>query len=61
MTDVMTPEERSRIMVACARNIPDRTSISECPARVDGKRSGDWEVGLIIGRNGYPTIYPKRC
>lgn len=41
---------------ASARNIPDRTSISERPTEADGKRFGDWEMDLIIGRNGYRAI-----
>lgn len=41
---------------ASARNIPDRTSISERPPEADGKRFGDWEMDLIIGRNGYQAI-----
>lgn len=41
---------------ASARNIPHRTSISERPAEADGKRFGDWEMDLIIGKNGYQAI-----
>lgn len=41
---------------ASARNIPDRTSISERPPEADGKRFGDWEMDLIIGKNGYQAI-----
>ena len=41
---------------ASARNIPDRTSISERSAQVDGMRFGDWEMDLIIGKNGYKAI-----
>lgn len=32
------------------RNIPDRTSIHDRPAEADGKRFGDWEMDLIIGK-----------
>ena len=41
---------------ASASNIPHRTSISERPAEADGKRFGDWEMDLIIGKNGYQAI-----
>lgn len=41
---------------ASARNIPDRTPISERPAEADGKRFGDWEMDLVIGKNGYQAI-----
>ena len=39
-----------------ARNIPNRTSISERPAEANGKRFGDWEMDLIMGKNGYQAI-----
>lgn len=32
------------------RHIPDRTSIRDRPAEADGKRFGDWEMDLIIGK-----------
>ncbi len=41
---------------ASARNIPNRTSIKDRPAEADGKRFGDWEMDLIIGKNGYHAI-----
>lgn len=41
---------------ASARNIPNRTSIKDRPAEADGKRFGDWEMDLIIGKNGYKAI-----
>lgn len=41
---------------ASARNIPDRISIKERPTEVDGRRFGDWEMDLIIGKNGYQAI-----
>lgn len=41
---------------ASARNIPNRTSIKDRPAEADGKRFGDWEMDLIIGKNGYQAI-----
>lgn len=34
------------------RNILDRVSIHDRPAEADGRRFGDWEMGLIIGKNG---------
>ncbi len=41
---------------ASARNIPNRTSIKDRPAQANGKRFGDWEMDLIIGKNGYQAI-----
>ena len=41
---------------ASARNIPNRTSIKNRPAEADGTRFGDWEMDLIIGKNGYQAI-----
>ncbi len=41
---------------ASARNIPNRTSIKDRPAEADGKRFGDREMDLIIGKNGFQTI-----
>lgn len=41
---------------ASASNIPQRTSISSRPAEADGSRFGDWEMDLIIGKNGYQAI-----
>jgi len=41
---------------ASARNIPGRVSIKDRPAEADGKRFGDWEMDLIIGKNGYQAI-----
>ncbi len=41
---------------ASARNIPDRISIKDRPPEADGKRFGDWEMDLIIGKNGYQAI-----
>lgn len=32
------------------RNIQDRTSIHDRPAEADGRRFGDWEMDLIIGK-----------
>ena len=39
-----------------ATNIPDRISIHERPVEVDGKRFGDWEMDLIIGKEGKGAI-----
>ena len=36
--------------------IKNRTSIHERPAEADGSRFGDWEMDLIIGKNGYGAI-----
>ncbi len=33
-----------------ARNIPGRVSIHERPPEADGRRFGDWEMDLIVGR-----------
>ena len=33
-----------------ATNIPDRVSIHERPAEADGKRFGDWEMDLVLGK-----------
>ena len=41
---------------ASARNIPDRVSIKDRPAEANGKRFGDWEMDLIIGKNGFQAI-----
>lgn len=41
---------------ASAKNIPNRTSIKDRPAQADGSRFGDWEMDLIIGKNGYQAI-----
>lgn len=38
------------------RNIPDRISIHERPAEADGKRFGDWEMDLIIGKGQKSAI-----
>ena len=39
-----------------ATNIPDRVSIHERPAEADGKRFGDWEMDLIIGKRQKSAI-----
>lgn len=41
---------------ASTHNIPNRISIKDRPAEADGKRFGDWEMDLIIGKNGYQAI-----
>lgn len=41
---------------ASARNIPNRTSIKDRPAEANGNRFGDWEMDLIIGKNGFQAI-----
>ena len=41
---------------AKASNISNRTSIHERPAEADGKRFGDWEMDLIIGKDGEGAI-----
>lgn len=42
------------------RNIPDRTSIHDRPAAADGKRFGDWEMDLIIGK-GQKSVILTLC
>ena len=39
-----------------ATNIPNRTSIHDRPKEADGKRFGDWEMDLIVGKNGKGAI-----
>lgn len=39
-----------------ATNIPNRTSILERPKEADGSRFGDWEMNLIVGKDGYGAI-----
>lgn len=39
-----------------ATNIPNRTSIHDRPAEADGSRFGDWEMDLIVGKDGYGAI-----
>lgn len=41
---------------ASAKNIPNRTSISQRPPEADGKRFGDFEMDLIIGKDGAGAI-----
>ena len=36
--------------------IKNRVSIHERPVEADGSRFGDWEMDLIIGKNGYGAI-----
>ena len=38
------------------RNIPDRTSIHDRPAEANGRRFGDWEMDLIIGKGQKSAI-----
>lgn len=39
-----------------ATNIKDRISIHDRPQQADGSRFGDWEMDLIVGKNGYGAI-----
>ena len=39
-----------------ATNIPNRVSIHERPAEADGRRFGDWEMDLIVGKGGRSAI-----
>ena len=36
--------------------IRNRTSIHDRPVEADGQRFGDWEMDLIVGKNGYGAI-----
>lgn len=47
---------RPRAKPAKAANIKDRVSIHDRPKEADGSRFGDWEMDLIIGKNGYGAI-----
>lgn len=38
------------------RNIPGRVSIHERPAEADGRRFGDWEMDLIVGKGQKSAI-----
>lgn len=38
------------------RNIPDRVSIHDRPPEADGRRFGDWEMDLIVGKGGRSAI-----
>ncbi len=38
------------------KNIPNRTSIHDRPEEADGKRSGDWEMDTVIGRDGKGAV-----
>lgn len=48
--------KRSPYKGVSACNIPNRTSIKDRLAEVDGKRFGDWKMNLIIGKNGCQAI-----
>lgn len=48
--------KRNPYQKASAKNIKDRRSIHDRPAEADGTRFGDWEMDLIIGKNGYGAI-----
>ena len=39
-----------------ATNIPDRVSIHERPAEANGKRFGDWEMDLVLGKGQKSAI-----
>lgn len=47
---------RRRLRPTVATNIPDRTSIHERPAEADGRRFGDWEMDLIVGKGQKSAI-----
>lgn len=39
-----------------ATNIPNRTSIHDRPEEANGSHFGDWEMDLIVGKDGYGAI-----
>ena len=49
-------KHRSRPVGDCRSTIPNRTSISERPAEVDGIRFGDFEMDLIVGKGNKGAI-----
>lgn len=49
-------EKKNPYKSASAKNIPNRVSIKDRPKEVDGKRFGDREMDLIIGKNGCRAI-----
>ena len=46
----------SRLCPTKVTNIPNRTSIRERPLEADGTRFGDWEMDLIVGKEGKGAI-----
>ena len=42
----------SRVWLTKATNIKNRTSIHERPKEADGRRFGDWEMDLIVDKDG---------
>ena len=51
---------RKRRRPTVAKNIPDRVSIHERPAEADGRRFGDWEMDLIVGK-GQKSVILTMC
>ena len=49
-------KRRARPVGGRCISIPNRTSISERPAEVDGKRFGDFEMDTIVGRGNHGAI-----
>ena len=49
-------KRRARPVGGSRISIPNRTSISERPAEVDGKRFGDFEMDTIVGRGNHGAI-----
>lgn len=46
----------SRVHLTKATNIKNRTSIHERPQEADGKRFGDWEMDLIVDKDGHAIL-----
>lgn len=49
-------KHRARVVGSRRISIPNRTSISERPTEVDGKRFGDFEMDTIVGRGNHGAI-----
>ena len=49
-------KHRTRVVGSRRISIPNRTSISERPTEVDGKRFGDFEMDTIVGRGNHRAI-----
>ena len=49
-------KHRARVVGSRRISIPNRTSISERPTEVDGKRFGDFEMDTIVGKGNHGAI-----
>ena len=48
---VMRPQRKTKV-----KNIPNRISIHDRPVEANGKRFGDWEMDLILGKGQHSAI-----